>query len=38
MFVNVFAFLYVKENSKKKYLYLLFQKNADFSILFEIQG
>ena len=40
IFINVFAFLYVKVNCKsvKKYPFLLAQKNADVSIFVEIQG
>jgi len=42
IFINVFAFLYVKANSKeickKNILSFYFQENADVSIFVEIQG
>ena len=42
IFINVFAFLYVKANSKEIIMYRnilsFFEKNADVSIFVEIQG
>jgi len=41
IFINVFAFLYVRANSKEiseEMSFLFFQKNDDVSIFIEIQG